>query len=230
MVSARSIGRLGHRAPIPAQQRIRRHRAGQVDTTRRRHLRRRSDRATRPAGRLSTPLVVGTRRPAPGQLRRPPRRLLLRRSRPSPDRPSPTRGRRRSPTLGGPARPPRPRPRPGSDPSARIWSAHRRVQHGCVDGCGFGRAAVDHRFAFEPPPLPRGRFPAHRVGEPVELLVDPALHITGAGGELDTQVLGHVARSRRSRAPGPPSGPRAGGSARPAARRGRAPTGFVGRV
>jgi len=55
---------------------------------------------------------------------------------------------------------------------------------GGVDVVGFGWAGVDDGFAFETPPFAWCRVAVEGVDEPVQLLIDAALHPGGAGREL----------------------------------------------
>ena len=66
------------------------------------------------------------------------------------------------------------------------------VEGGRVGGMGFGRSAVDDGFAFEAPSFPWGGVAVEGVDEPVEFLVDAALHVGGAGGELLEHAVGYV--------------------------------------
>ena len=56
----------------------------------------------------------------------------------------------------------RPR-RPGRARAAATWCGPSRVQLGGVDGWALAGRLSSDGFAFEPPPFPRRRFPAHRV-------------------------------------------------------------------
>ena len=74
---------------------------------------------------------------------------------------------------------------------------------------GFGGSAVDDGFSFEAPAFPRGGVTVEGVDEPVELLVDAALDVGGAGGELlehrvgDVGDLGDAVHDRLPRDPEP---------------------------
>ena len=62
----------------------------------------------------------------------------------------------------------------------------------CVGGVRFGWAAVGGGFAFQPPTLPWCWLTAHRLDEPVELVVNPTRHRCCAGRELGQHRIGDI--------------------------------------